>query len=299
MTHECGPTCEHHSDIQYPNTEYLVEWQDDTWVAAELPQPVWVNESLAITRDSIEENAVALALRGRVGEKAKGHLQGEIERIVDDVKNRRLSPAGAAADFEAAAREAARRAYRSGNKGVGRTPSPEETEEVAEEYAAKQSGYFRRWLDQLTGRLSPSKFPEGKRVSMYAASLHHVFTRGALRGMPDAWCEWKLGPVGTEHCPDCVALAAGSPYKVGQLPTWPGTGDTQCFTACRCGIIVISKWQAARLRLARDEGNEPEERRHRRKMTHVELRAQVKLTEALVCKPQHSASHSANGGCCG
>lgn len=276
--------CEH--DIQYADHGYLVEYQDETWSRAELPQPLWLSESLAVTRDSLEENAVALALRGRDGEKAKGYLQAEIERIVGEVKAKRMTPAGAALDFEVAAREAARRAYRAGNRGVHRTPDAEEVDAVAEQYAANQTTYFRRWLDQLTGRLSPSKFPEGRRIEMYAASLHPVHTQGVLKGLPNAWCEWKLGRA--EHCDDCLALAAGSPYRVGQLPTWPGQGDTQCLNNCRCGVVIISKWQAAKLRLARDEGNPPEERRHRRRMTHVELpkklRTVTELRESLYCR---------------
>jgi hypothetical protein len=37
-------------------------------------------------------------------------------------------------------------------------------------------------------------------------------------------------------CDDCADMDAGSPYAVGDLETWPGSGDTQCLDRCRCEI---------------------------------------------------------------
>lgn len=45
---------------------------------------------------------------------------------------------------------------------------------------------------------------------------------------------WRLNPA--EHCPDCLALAAGSPYRADQLPTVPGAGSTRCRGNCKCTL---------------------------------------------------------------
>lgn len=45
---------------------------------------------------------------------------------------------------------------------------------------------------------------------------------------------WTLHPA--EHCPDCLSLAAGSPYTAATLPTYPGAGGTQCRANCKCSL---------------------------------------------------------------
>ena len=50
--------------------------------------------------------------------------------------------------------------------------------------------------------------------------------------------EWQLGF--TEHCPDCIELAAGSPYDKGTLWTHPGQGDTACLVNCACVLVRVS-----------------------------------------------------------
>ena len=54
---------------------------------------------------------------------------------------------------------------------------------------------------------------------------------------------WNLGPVKTEHCADCPAYAAGSPYDPpwagagsNQLLASPGDGHTECGAACKCDL---------------------------------------------------------------
>lgn len=45
---------------------------------------------------------------------------------------------------------------------------------------------------------------------------------------------WILHPA--EHCGDCLGLAAGGPYTVATLPTYPGAGDTECRGNCQCSL---------------------------------------------------------------
>lgn len=45
---------------------------------------------------------------------------------------------------------------------------------------------------------------------------------------------WNLDPA-AEHCEDCPALAAGSPYRsVAEIGGTPGSGVSKCGARCRC-----------------------------------------------------------------
>ncbi len=48
---------------------------------------------------------------------------------------------------------------------------------------------------------------------------------------------WELG-ADEDHCSDCIGLADGSPYQRGDVPTWPGAGDTACRDNCYCSIVA-------------------------------------------------------------
>jgi hypothetical protein len=61
-------------------------------------------------------------------------------------------------------------------------------------------------------------------------SYWDFYTRGARRIV------WQLNPA--EHCPDCLGLAANSPYTESTLPTVPGAGDTRCRSNCKCTLSV-------------------------------------------------------------
>lgn len=45
---------------------------------------------------------------------------------------------------------------------------------------------------------------------------------------------WELNP--GESCNGCKSLAAGSPYKAGDLSTVPGAGSTECRGGCNCTL---------------------------------------------------------------
>lgn len=51
---------------------------------------------------------------------------------------------------------------------------------------------------------------------------------------------------GVEHCEVCPAIAAGSPYERGAIPTWPKLGDTPCRDNCYCYVTADpDSWAAA------------------------------------------------------
>jgi len=72
---------------------------------------------------------------------------------------------------------------------------------------------------------------------MYGDALDSQFWNGYVAGIPDGVdIYWKLGTPKTEHCPDCLDIAAGSPYTKETLPTTPGAGHTRCLTRCYCSL---------------------------------------------------------------
>ncbi|MEW5875812.1 MAG: hypothetical protein AB1752_11615 [Candidatus Zixiibacteriota bacterium] len=50
---------------------------------------------------------------------------------------------------------------------------------------------------------------------------------------------WVLEP-GAEHCPTCLAYAAGSPYTAATLPGIPAQANTECNGSCRCNLEPVA-----------------------------------------------------------
>lgn len=74
------------------------------------------------------------------------------------------------------------------------------------------------------------------RAALYSRKLAATATREFVEASGDGFTYiWKLTP--GENCIDCLALAAGSPYKPGQLHTVPLASDTICHSRCRCFLI--------------------------------------------------------------
>lgn len=53
----------------------------------------------------------------------------------------------------------------------------------------------------------------------------------------DVLLVWELGD-DEDHCADCLQLAAGSPYEKGDVPAWPGDGNSVCLDRCHCSIVA-------------------------------------------------------------
>lgn len=50
---------------------------------------------------------------------------------------------------------------------------------------------------------------------------------------------WVLEP-GADHCPTCLAFAAGSPYTAATLPGIPAQANTECNGSCRCNLEPVA-----------------------------------------------------------
>jgi hypothetical protein len=72
-----------------------------------------------------------------------------------------------------------------------------------------------------------------QRAKLYAARLRGTANEAFVEaGEDDDEYEWKLGP--TEHCDDCIELAALGPYTKDTTLGHPGDGQTACKVNCHC-----------------------------------------------------------------
>lgn len=144
-------------------------------------------------------------------------------------------------------RDAYRGAWKAGRAaaGVFKPMSRDESAELTRMYR-KQQNYFINLLrdrEQGTGKMDYAR-----RINMYGKALRAAFWAGqVLADLSDAWWQWV--PDAVEHCSDCVYLATGGKFKNGiysarelaKLGVWPGSGDTQCLTHCRCELKKVDK----------------------------------------------------------
>ncbi len=121
-------------------------------------------------------------------------------------------------------------------------------EAIIEENIQRQFTFLDRYLDVVRERKEeekPSEVYNQWRGGLYARSLRSMQQRGILSGAdPDDVIQWHLNPM-ADHCPDCIPIAAGSPYTLETLPTTPAAGDTQCLTNCQCYLTIQRKRMVA------------------------------------------------------
>lgn len=93
-----------------------------------------------------------------------------------------------------------------------------------------------RYLSNFASDIASGVVSEAQalaRIRQYGNSTQQSYWREYdLQTPPDEVIIWELGSA--EHCPDCIALAAGSPYEAGECPTEPGAGATRCRGNCQC-----------------------------------------------------------------
>lgn len=94
--------------------------------------------------------------------------------------------------------------------------------------------YLSRFADGIAaGRQSRAQALA--RIRQYGKATQQAYWREyAQATRDDDWLYWELGVA--EHCPDCLALAGGSPYRPNELSTYPGAGDTRCRGNCNCTL---------------------------------------------------------------
>lgn len=91
-----------------------------------------------------------------------------------------------------------------------------------------------RYLTRFANEIANGSVSEAQalaRINQYGNATQQSYWREYVGASSDL-VYWILQPA--EHCPDCLTLADGSPYKPGDLPTVPGAGSTRCRGNCKC-----------------------------------------------------------------
>lgn len=111
-------------------------------------------------------------------------------------------------------------------------------------YGAEDPEEQERLDEQLDGRVG--RYADG----LYGAANETFF--GTAQMLTGVLMNWILDP-SADHCEDCLALSAGGPYtdpdddvEGGEpLQTYPGDGDTDCLSNCRCTLeFEETSWSA-------------------------------------------------------
>jgi hypothetical protein len=103
-----------------------------------------------------------------------------------------------------------------------------------------ENDVLKKQLESEAEEAVAQSFASHGRVSSSAAgrvwsSGSETFERAAVIKKEEVW--W-VDVADKFVCEDCIELAAGSPYKPGQLGTRPGEGETRCGGSCRCIISI-------------------------------------------------------------
>lgn len=108
---------------------------------------------------------------------------------------------------------------------------------------AAEAQYFKKFM-QTVKKFPSNQDPEGTvrlmpfetRLDLYRDTLDSMLFAGAVAALhPDTPVWWELSPE-CDHCRDCLALSAASPWTVGTLPTTPRAGATECLSRCCCHL---------------------------------------------------------------
>ena len=104
----------------------------------------------------------------------------------------------------------------------------------------KQSAFANQFASQYASGFTDRKgaMGVGARTNMYGQALKGAYNAGAVfGGVGGERIFWRLGAC--DHCTDCPALSASSPFTRATLPTFPGNGDTICKTNCCCYLTFV------------------------------------------------------------
>lgn len=78
-----------------------------------------------------------------------------------------------------------------------------------------------------------------RRARMYGQRFRGTTNEAFVETSPDDdQFRWVLGVA--EHCSGCLEMADLSPFSKDELWTYPGAGDLDCVTNCRCHIERVS-----------------------------------------------------------
>lgn len=173
----------------------------------------------------------------------------ELGRILSAVRDGYLTVKDAETEFRAVAGQHYGTAFTQG-KGLaasvwnqGKVRLSPGDQEFLDGAVAAETQYFKKFM-QTVRKFPENRDPEGavrlmpydRRLDMYRDTLDSMLFAGTVASLhPDTPVWWELSPE-CDHCRDCLALSAASPWTVGTLPTTPRAGGTECKSHCCCHL---------------------------------------------------------------
>ena len=193
---------------------------------------------LTIDRESMFNTSVQML---KVAER---RYKKGLENILHRFEIGELTKQEALSQFKALATDVFRNAFnsgalRAGNPYYERLGLTAEDKKHTQDVSNSEAGFWRKFENDVEEGLS-SKI-KMRRLKMYVNNLVSQYWTGYIAGLPDdAQIAWVMGHPKTEHCPDCISIAANSPYTKRTLPTVPRAGDTACLHNCYCKLMEVT-----------------------------------------------------------
>jgi len=170
----------------------------------------------------------------------------QANNIVKKLANKDLDAEQFGDAFDALLWKAHTDAITLGRKRAGDyAPQHEDDQNLALDIKDSDADYLNSFIDDIkSGRYTLEDGSLNADAIQSRAQLYIRKTRGSANESfvnasdDDDYFIWQLGF--TEHCSDCIDLAAGSPYSKDELWTYPGQGDTVCLGNCACNLQRVS-----------------------------------------------------------
>lgn len=204
------------------------------WSGSPVADPKFDRNAVELPRYAAIERGFEAKAQGLVGQ----FLEGKIEKT-ELLRSFKTELQGAETNAYVAGRRA---------RGEARSTISDAEAQMMQRRHERNMSFFRKFVSDMEGGRGRMNY--GQRAGLYAKSLWSLYTRGETTDWEEpenanARYHWIL-EAGAEHCRDCIERTALS-RKNGGL-TWselvemgfPGDGDTECRTNCRCHIRPVA-----------------------------------------------------------
>jgi hypothetical protein len=187
---------------------------------------------------SLAEDLVTLKPADAWQSAAQG-MNRHLRRLAAQLKRGEITPEEWRRKMDSFIRIGHVEAHLAGQKMAGIEPYSVEAQRIARIFGDQESQYLQGFLQDIKDGIyldDDGVFREGAfnaRQTMYVQHTRGTAYDGFVYGSAGSSFNWVLGAV-EDHCEDCPILAAGGPYTVESLYTYPSMGDTPCLVNCKC-----------------------------------------------------------------
>lgn len=165
------------------------------------------------------------------------------EKLIDRLGKGRITASDFADDFYTLLYGAHSEAWAIGRQvGGDRAKLNEDDQLLGLEIADNETEYLNSFINDIEdGRYTDAdgnlKIGAVKqRANLYLGKLRGTANEAFVSASdPDDQFDWRMSAI--EHCDDCPRFASLSPFNADELYAYPGSGDTECMTNCKCYLV--------------------------------------------------------------